>query len=47
LAAFTPDPAAARRTAQAHIAAGLPHLSGTYMGEHWLASFTVLAMGEA
>jgi hypothetical protein len=47
LAAFTPDPQAARRTAQAHVDASLAHVSGAYMGEHWLASFAVLAMGEA
>jgi Protein of unknown function (DUF2891) len=45
LAAFTPDPEAARRTAQTHIDASLPHVSGDYMGEHWLASFVVLALG--
>ncbi len=45
LAAFTPDPQAARRTAQTHIDASLPHVSGEYMGEHWLASFAVLALG--
>jgi hypothetical protein len=44
LANFTPDPAAARRTAQAHIDASLAHVSGEYMGEHWLASFAVLAL---
>jgi hypothetical protein len=45
LADFTPDPEAARHTAQAHIDASLPHVSGEYMGEHWLASFAVLALG--
>jgi hypothetical protein len=45
LALFAPDPDAARRTAQAHIDASLPHVSGEYMGEHWLASFAVLALG--
>jgi hypothetical protein len=45
LAGFTPDPKAARRTARAHIDASLPHVSGDYMGEHWLASFAVLAIG--
>jgi hypothetical protein len=45
LAGFTPDPLAARRTASAHIDASLPHVSGEYMGEHWLASFAVLALG--
>jgi hypothetical protein len=27
-----------------HLAAALPHLSGDYMGEHWLASFALLAL---
>ena len=27
-----------------HLAAGLPHVAGDYMGEHWLASFAVLAL---
>jgi hypothetical protein len=27
-----------------HLAAALPHLSGDYMGEHWLQSFAVLAL---
>jgi hypothetical protein len=27
-----------------HIEAGLPHVAGDYMGEHWLASFAVLAL---
>ena len=45
LADFTPDPAAIRRTAQAHIDASLPHVSGAYMGEHWLCSFATLALG--
>lgn len=31
-------------TAEAHLAAGLPHIAGDYMGEHWLASFAVLAL---
>lgn len=45
LAPFCPDPAAIDRTAWAHIDASLPHLGGDYMGEHWLASFAVLALG--
>ncbi|WP_158924137.1 DUF2891 domain-containing protein [Acidisphaera sp. S103] len=45
LAAFTPDPEAIRRTAQAHVDASLPHVGGDYMGEHWLCSFAVLALG--
>ena len=27
-----------------HLAAALPHLAGDYMGEHWLASFALLAL---
>src|SRR5206468_7149670 len=27
-----------------HLAAALPHISGDYMGEHWLASFALLAL---
>lgn len=30
--------------AETHLALGLPHLSGDYMGEHWLATFAVLAL---
>jgi hypothetical protein len=30
--------------AQAHLAAALPHLESDYMGEHWLASFALLAL---
>ena len=44
LAAFLPDPDLGQRTAQAHIDASLPHVAGDYMGEHWLASFAVLAL---
>ncbi|HWX48760.1 MAG TPA: DUF2891 domain-containing protein [Roseomonas sp.] len=32
------------RVAELHLAAGLPHVAGDYMGEHWLASFAVLAL---
>ncbi|MDJ0390056.1 DUF2891 domain-containing protein [Roseomonas sp. E05] len=37
------------RVADLHLTAGLPHVAGDYMGEHWLASFAVLALeaGEA
>jgi hypothetical protein len=45
LADSAPDPEAARRAAEAHIEASLPHVSGDYMGEHWLATFAVLALG--
>src|SRR6185436_10165932 len=27
-----------------HLAAALPHVAGDYMGEHWLASFALLAL---
>jgi hypothetical protein len=37
----------AEETAQAHIAASLPHVAGDYMGEHWLASFALLALTSA
>lgn len=30
--------------AAVHLDAGLPHVAGHYMGEHWLASFAVLAL---
>lgn len=32
--------------AQAHLAAALPHLADDYMGEHWLASFALLALDD-
>ena len=34
----------ARRTAGAHLDASLPHVAGDYMGEHWLATFALLAL---
>jgi hypothetical protein len=34
----------AERAADEHLAAAMPHLSGDYMGEHWLASFALLAL---
>jgi hypothetical protein len=39
-------PAAPRLQAAvaAHIGAGLPHVAGDYMGEHWLATFALLAI---
>ena len=36
--------AVARQAADEHFAAAWPHLSGDYMGEHWLASFALLAL---
>ena len=34
----------ARATADAHLDASLPHVTGDYMGEHWLATFALLAL---
>jgi class 3 adenylate cyclase len=34
----------ARETAARHIEASLPHVAGDYEGEHWLASFALLAL---
>ena len=31
-------------SADAHLGAALPHVTGDYMGEHWLASFALLAL---
>lgn len=31
-------------TARTHLAASLPHVTGDYMGEHWLATFALLAL---
>lgn len=38
--------ARARATADAHLEASLPHVAGDYMGEHWLATFALLALEE-
>jgi hypothetical protein len=48
LADALPDDAAARaiEAAEAHLDASLPHVTGDYMGEHWLATFALLALGE-
>ncbi|MBU7579082.1 MAG: DUF2891 domain-containing protein [Porphyrobacter sp.] len=32
------------RLANLHLAAAMPHVAGDYMGEHWLASFALLAL---
>jgi hypothetical protein len=32
--------------ADAHLEAALPHLADHYMGEHWLASFAMLALDD-
>lgn len=34
----------AHDAAKRHIAASLPHVAGDYMGEHWLATFALLAL---
>jgi hypothetical protein len=36
----------AESAADMHLAAALPHISGDYMGEHWLATFALLALLE-
>jgi hypothetical protein len=39
--------ARALAAADAHLDASLPHVTGDYMGEHWLATFALLALGLA
>ncbi|ABC63941.1 DUF2891 domain-containing protein [Erythrobacter litoralis] len=39
-----PRSASLERLAQIHLDAALPHVTGDYMGEHWLASFALLAL---
>lgn len=34
----------AQAAAERHLAASLPHVEGDYMGEHWLATFALLAL---
>jgi Protein of unknown function (DUF2891) len=34
----------AQDAADEHLAAAIPHIAGDYMGEHWLASFALLAL---
>lgn len=38
------EQAVADRAADDHLAAALTHIAGDYMGEHWLASFALLAL---
>jgi hypothetical protein len=38
------EQAIAANAADEHLAVALPHLAGDYMGEHWLASFALLAL---
>ena len=45
--ALDPDLAElAKRTADEHLDASLPHIAGDYMGEHWLATFALLALED-
>jgi hypothetical protein len=37
----------ARETAEAHLDASLPYVAGDFMGEHWLATFALLALETA
>ena len=46
LPAGDPRRAALGAATEAHLAASLPHVAGDYMGEHWLASFAILALDE-
>lgn len=39
-----PRRAIALKAADEHLDAALPHVTGDYMGEHWLASFALLAL---
>ena len=38
------ESAVALTAADEHLASAVPHVAGDYMGEHWLASFALLAM---
>ena len=44
LAGDDPRRPIARQAADVHLEAALPHVTGDYMGEHWLASFALLAL---
>jgi hypothetical protein len=45
--ALSPDlRALALAAADVHLGASLPHVAGDYMGEHWLATFALLALAE-
>ncbi len=41
-----PRRASMNAVASAHLATSLPHLAEAYMGEHWLATYAVLALDE-
>jgi hypothetical protein len=44
LPASHPAAPVARDAAARHLASALDHVAGDYMGEHWLASFALLAL---
>jgi hypothetical protein len=46
LPAGDPRRALGENAAAIHLDAALPHVTGDYMGEHWLATFALLAMSE-
>ena len=41
------DPRASilNETTERHIVMALPHVAGDYMGEHWLATYALMAFG--
>lgn len=47
LPADDPRRAIGEKAAAIHLDAALPHVTGDYMGEHWLASFALLALLSA
>ena len=40
-----PREAVLNEAAERHIVAALPHVAGDYMGEHWLATYALMALG--
>lgn len=46
LGAAHPVHGVALGAAERHLAAAMPHLAGDYMGEHWLATFALLALQD-
>jgi hypothetical protein len=44
LGASDPRREIAAESAEQHLAVSLPHVAGDYMGEHWLATFALLAL---
>lgn len=46
LPAGDPRRSVAEQASSVHLDAALPHIAGDYMGEHWLASFALLALTE-